>query len=229
MWRRIIFTVLLAAGLTLVAGGAVAQTGSPLAGIPHMSDEPDGPEIRQFPAGIEKVYLVFDYETQDEVEIIAELRSDSQQGAVLFTSSDTYNGSGTANIEIEGPINDVFPDDRYTTIIRFRRPDGQLSPTAGWEWTVGDVELPPDDPTLGEAPMSPLQDNEAAGVQAAPGSDAQVAGGSVSGDASAADVAQATPQSGPSLPTFVIVVVGVVVVLLLGIIVWAVRGFMTTA
>lgn len=227
MSRRVIVTVLLAAGLTLMTAVAAAQSGSPLAGIPHMSDEPNGTEIRQFPGGVETLYLVFDYDTQEQVEIIAEVRSDSQQGAVLFTSRETYEGSGTANIEIEGPINDVFPDDRYTTIIRFRRPDGQLSPTAGWEWTVGDVELPPDDPTLGEAPMSPLQNREAAEEQAVSESGGAEAAADIESRA-AASVQQTTSQPGPNLPTFVLVVVAVVVVLLLAVIVWAVRGFMTT-
>lgn len=199
-------------------GIALAQSKSPLVGIPHMSHEPGGPEMHRFPAGTDKVYLVFDYETEEPVEIIAEIRSEEQQGAVIFTSRESYSGTGTANIEIPGPGSSAFPDGVYDTIIRFGE---QRYVTAGWEWVVGDVELP-EDARRGQAPISPLQPDESQTQQltSAIGTDSNLAQ-SVQSSAPA--------QTTPGLSPVILVGVGIVVLFLLAVIAWAVRGFMTVA
>jgi len=159
MKRRTVKVIIVALCLSLTTIGiALAQPDSPLVGIPHMSDQPDGAEVREFPAGIDTIYLVFDYETDGPVEIIAEIRSEEQQGAVIFNGQETYSGTGTANVEIPGPGSASFPDGVYDTIIRF---GDQRYITAGWEWVVGDVPLPAEDTSGGQAPISPLEQGEA--------------------------------------------------------------------
>jgi len=186
-------------------------------GIPHMSDQPDGAEVREFPAGIDTIYLVFDYETDGPVEIIAEIRSEEQQGAVIFNGQETYSGTGTANVEIPGPGSASFPDGVYDTIIRF---GDQRYITAGWEWVVGDVPLPAEDTSGGQAPISPLEQGEA-------GSES-TAGSSVSTSPIQEGAQSTAPaQTTPGLSPVILIGVGVVVLLLLSIIAWAVRGFMT--
>lgn len=225
MYRRTIKLVLersevaiaLALWLSLITLGiAVAQSRSPLVGIPHMSNEPGGPEMQKFDAGVDTVYLVFDYETDGPVEIIAEIRSEEQQGAVIFTSRETYTGTGTANIEIKGPGSSAFPDGVYDTIIRFGE---KRYVTAGWEWVVGDVELPVDDSSRGRAPISPLQERD---------SDL-VVNSAVSPNQSLQSSAPVQTTPGPGLSPFILAGIGIVVLFLLAIIAWAVRGFMTAA
>lgn len=201
-------------------GVAVAQSATPLVGIPHMSDEPDGPEVQKFPPGADKVYLVFDYETDSPVEIIAEVRSEAQQGAVIFTSRETYNGTGTANIEIEGPGSSAFPDGVYDTIIRFGE---NRFVTAGWEWVVGDVELPSEDTSGGQTPYSSLPERESGSSQSdMPPSSSEI-------DNQSSQSALGPAQTTPGLSPIVMAGIGVVILFLLAIIVWAVRGFMTAA
>ncbi|MFQ5340725.1 MAG: hypothetical protein ACE5F6_04170 [Anaerolineae bacterium] len=218
MKRRTVKVIIVALCLSLTTIGiALAQPDSPLVGIPHMSDQPDGAEVREFPAGIDTIYLVFDYETDGPVEIIAEIRSEEQQGAVIFNGQETYSGTGTANVEIPGPGSASFPDGVYDTIIRF---GDQRYITAGWEWVVGDVPLPAEDTSGGQAPISPLEQGEA-------GSES-TAGSSVSTSPIQEGAQSTAPaQTTPGLSPVILIGVGVVVLLLLSIIAWAVRGFMT--
>ncbi len=213
MIRPILVALLLGLAMFNIA---LAQSGSPLVGIPHMSDRPDGPEMQTFPAGTDKVYLVFDYETDGPVEIIAEIRSEAQQGSVIFTNRETYNGSGTANIEIPGPGSSAFPDGVYDTIIRFGE---QRYITAGWEWAVGDVELPPEDTSGGQTVNSPAQAQP-------PAADTGVG---VNAGQSSASPLPTQPVSAPGLSPIILIGVGVLVLFLVAVIVWAVRGFMTAA
>jgi len=218
MKRRTVKVIIMALCLSLTTIGiALAQPDSPLVGIPHMSDQPDGAEVREFPAGIDTIYLVFDYETDGPVEIIAEIRSEEQQGAVIFNGQETYSGTGTANVEIPGPGSASFPDGVYDTIIRF---GDQRYITAGWEWVVGDVPLPAEDTSGGQAPISPREQGEA-------GSES-TAGSSVSTSPIQEGAQSTAPaQTTPGLSPVILIGVGVVVLLLLSIIAWAVRGFMT--
>ncbi|MBS1252825.1 MAG: hypothetical protein MAG451_01867 [Anaerolineales bacterium] len=217
MQKRTIKAFAIAICLSLaVLGGAAAQ--SPVVGIPHMSNEPDGPEMQKFPSGTDMVYVVFDYETEAAAEIVAEIRSEAQQGSVLFTSRETYNGTGTANIEVPGPDSNAFPDGVYDTIIRFGE---DRFVTAGWEWTVGDVELPPEDTSGGQAPISPRQESESA-AQPDAGAESEM---TTSESIEAATPAQEAPA--PGLSPVMLAIVAIIVVVLLTIIIWAVRGFMT--
>ncbi|MFQ5594548.1 MAG: hypothetical protein ACE5HA_10400 [Anaerolineae bacterium] len=218
MERRTVKAMIVALCLSLATIGiALAQPESPLVGIPHMSDQPDGAEVREFPAGTDAVYLVFDYETDGPVEIIAEIRSEEQQGAVIFNSQETYSGTGTANVEIPGPGSASFPDGVYDTIIRF---GDQRYITAGWEWVVGNVPLPAEDTSGGQPPISPPEQSEA-GPQAA--ADSSQSTSPIQEGAQQATNAQTTPGLSP----VILIGVGFVVLILLAVIAWAVRGFMT--
>lgn len=228
MQRRIATTIIITLWLSVtVLGIAVAQSESPLRGIPHMSNEPDGPVMREFSSGTDVVYLVFEYETEGPVEIIAEIRSEEQQGAVLFISRETYEGTGTANIEVEGPGESAFPDGVYDTIIRFGE---KRHVTAGWEWVVGDIQLPDDETSGQQAPISPLQENGSS-AQSNPPSDPQSSTGNAASlspaenDQAAAPPVRTTASSG--LSPMVLGGVGVVVLILLIVIAWAIRGFVT--
>lgn len=219
MQRRTITALFMGLCLNLTAiAVALAQPASPLVGIPHMSNEAGGPEVQQFPAGTDTIYLVFDYEAKGPTEVVAEIRSEEQQGSVIFTSRETYDGSGTANIEIPGPGSSAFPDGVYDTIIRF---GDQHYITAGWEWVVGDVQLPPEDTSGSQAPISPLQQNEP---------DSQPAVETGSAPVQSQSVQSAAPaQTTPGLSPIILVGLGVIVLVLLAVIAWAVRGFMTAA
>lgn len=218
MERRTVKLIIVALCLSLTTVSiALAQPDSPLVGIPHMSDQPGGGEVREFPAGTDTVYLVFDYETDGPVEIIAEIRSEEQQGAVIFNSQETYSGTGTANVEIPGLGSASFPDGVYDTIIRF---GDQRYITAGWEWVVGNVPLPAEDTSNTQAPISPLNQSEA-------GSESSAGSSSSSGPIQEGAQSTAPAQTTPGLPPVILIGVGAVVLLLLGIIAWAVRGFMT--
>jgi hypothetical protein len=223
MQRRTLQAMLVALGLSLtLLGIATAQPKSPLAGIPHMSDRPNGPEMQKIPAGAEKVYLVFDYETDGPVEIIAEVRSEAQQGAVIFTSRETYNGTGTASIEVEGPEAGNFPVGVYDTIIRF---GDKKYVTAGWEWVVGDMELPEDDPNRGQQPL-PGSGFESGGSQLA----AESSMGASTTFYSSQTIPSSTAfRATPALSPIILLSISLVVVFLLAIIIWAVRGFMAAA
>lgn len=223
MVRRIVRAVLVIWCLGLMTlTVAVAQPRSPLVGIPHMSDTPDGPQIEKFPSGTDVVYLVFEYETDAPVEIIAEIRSEEQQGAVIFTSRETYSGRGTANIKIEGPGSAPFPDGVYDTIIRFGE---KRYVTAGWEWAVG-VELPPEDTSGGQAPISPREGSDVGSAQ----TNLQPASGTGIEANPVAGVQSSSPApTTPGLSPLILGGVGLVVLILLAVIMWAVRGFMTAA
>ena len=217
-------TIIIACLSALTLGIAAAQPKSPLAGIPRMSTEPGGPEMQKFETGIEKVYLVFDYETESPVEIIAEIRSEAQQGAVIFNSRETYSGTGTANLEIPGPSS-AFAEGVYDTIIRFRRAEGDertLNITAGWEWTVGDVELPVEDPESAQIPISRQPDESQPNTVASSSE-------TTNPNASPSIQSATPPQTTPGISPIILIGIAAIVVLLVGIIAWAVRGFMTAA
>ncbi len=200
--------ILVAICLTLIGYGvAVAQ--SPLVGTPYMTDQPDGQGTTQFPAGTDTVYLVFDYDVGRDTEIIVEIREEQSEGAVIFTHREIYSGSGTATIEIKAPDGEAFRDGVYNTIIKFG-PQRYL--TAGWEWAVGDIAL--------EEPGSRVQPRE----------QVQSLGDTAAQSTSQSVVPTPAPVSATGgLPPVVLAVLGVVVLILVGVIVWAVRGFMTAA
>lgn len=225
MHRKTIGITAVALALILGAFGVVAaQPVSPLVGVPHMAEEPGGSEMQKFPSGTETVYLVFDYETQGDVEIIAEIRSEEQQGSVIFTNRETYSGNGTANIEVEGPGPDgTFPDGVYDTIIRFGE---ERYVTAGWEWGVGEADLPEEDPSAGEAPVTSLEEREPPS-QSSAASEGGAATNVESNPSSQEMASSAQSVPAPGFSPVILGVIATVVVVLLAIIAWAVRGFMT--
>lgn len=188
---------------------AVAQ--SPLVGMPYMTDRPGGPEMKSFPTGVDTVYLVFDYNVGRETEIIVEIREEQSEGAVIFTDRRTYSGSGTATIEVKYLDGEPFQEGVYDTIIKF---GPQRYITAGWEWGVG------------HAPPEPIESRVQ--VQATGQAQAQSA---LPMQAPGQSVAPAPPPVSVTggLPSAVLALLGAIVLILVGVIVWAVRGFMTAA
>lgn len=201
---------------TMLIGLETAAAQSPIVGIPYMTDRPDGQAMKKFPKGIDTVYLVFDYKVDRETEIIVEVREEQSEGAVIFSDRRTYTGSGTATIEVKYPGDEPFRDGVYDTIIKF---GPQRHITAGWEWIVGDIPLEVIEPQpvkQSPAVQSPAIQSE---------SQASLPVGSTGAERAPTAAAPVTGTGG--LPFWLLVVLAVVVLVLLGVIVWAVRGFMT--
>ena len=141
----------------------------------RMSDSPNGPAITDFPAGIEKVYVIFDYaNTQgDKMRI----RVYDGQGNILYDKIETYTGAGTASIELTGPDNGVFPTDFYLTN-RYVFVEGIEYLSESYMWTVGGaptpvlqevvVGTPPAPPPAFLTPMAPPQPTAAPKQQPTP-------------------------------------------------------------
>jgi len=217
MKRNTVWAILIAVCLILIGLKAVVAQ-SPIVGMPYMTDQPGGQAMRSFPKGIDTVYLVFEYDVGRETEIIVEIREEQSEGAVIFSDRRTYTGSGTATIEIKYPGGEPFRDGVYDTIIKF---GPQRYITAGWEWIVGDVPLDVIEPQPQPARQSPA-------VQPSTGQSQPQ--DTLSGESTASGAAPTVemPASDTGgLPSWLLVVLGVVVLILLGVIVWAVRGFMT--
>ncbi len=105
----------------------------------RMSDSPDGPAITDFPAGIEKVYVIFDYANMQGDKM--RVRVYDGQGNILYDEVETYTGSGTASIELTGPDNGVFPTDFYLTN-RYIFIEGIEYLSESYMWTVGGAPTP---------------------------------------------------------------------------------------
>ncbi len=102
----------------------------------RMSLVPEGPAVTDFPSGVERVYVVFEYTdlVSERVRVVVT----DYAGNVLFDNIETYTGSGVASIAVQmasGPI----PDGPYVTTLYFA---GDYLSRA-LEWTVGGVQSPP--------------------------------------------------------------------------------------
>jgi hypothetical protein len=102
----------------------------------RMSLVPEGPAMTDFPSGVERVYVVFEYTdfVSERVRVVVT----DYAGNVLFDNLETYTGSGVASIAVQmasGPI----PDGPYVTTVYF------AGDYLSWavEWTVGGVQSPP--------------------------------------------------------------------------------------
>lgn len=153
----------------------------------RMSDSPDGPAITDFPAGIEKVYVIFDYANMQEDQM--RVRVYDGQGNILYDKVETYTGSGTASIELTGPDNGVFPTDFYLTN-RYIFIEGIEYLSESYMWTVGGaptpvleevvVMTPPAPPPAFLTPMAPPEQPTPTPAPEGPGggiSTALIAGG----------------------------------------------------
>ncbi len=219
MTRNVVGMTLAAICAVLLSLGTAAAQ-SPIVGTPYMTDQPNGQAMKKFPKGIDTVYLVFQYDVDRETEIIVEVREERSAGAVIFSDRRTYTGSGTATIPVKYPGDEPFRDGVYDTIIKF---GPQRYITAGWEWVVGDV------PAEAIAPRS-----QAAGPSATvqpPGlqSKSQLSSAAGSTQAGTASTPAASTTGIGGLPVWLLAALGVIALVLLGVIVWAVRGFMTAA
>ena len=222
MKRNTIWLTLVVLCATFIGFGTAAAQ-SPLVGIPYMTDRPDGQAMKKFPKGIDTVYLVFEYDVSQETEIIVEVREEQSGGTVIFTDRRTYNGSGTATIEIKYLGDEPFRDGVYDTIIKF---GPQRYITAGWEWIVGDVPLEVIEPQPQPAGQSPVGQPPVGQPPVGQPPPQNPVVDSASSSQAAPAVAAPAPESG-GLPSWLLVILAVVVLILLSVVVWAVRGFMT--
>ena len=169
----------------------------------HLSSQPDGPAMTAFPADITEVYAVFNYTDAEDMPIQVKLYD--PVGQVLFLQTEKYQGSGTEVLRITNgdyPFNEgVYVLNMYTgmTASQASTADGsdRLYIFQSIEWTVGDATIP-------EAGSG-----EVIATVVVPGSGAQFLGGGISG-------VSPVPLG----------VMGGVLVLLLGIVGWAVRGLL---
>lgn len=129
----------------LPATSTPTRTSTPTPGITnlHMSDSCEGPDMNLFPAGVETVYVVFDYfDMQGGLYRIA-----VADGVTLHDAPHSYTGSGTECIIVThtpGPI----PADIYRTEIYA----GGLFPIKTLVWLV--VPGPPANITVSADPTS---------------------------------------------------------------------------
>ncbi len=77
----------------------------------HLSNDPDGPAMTQFPPGTTVVYAVFEYADMAGESI--KVRVYDPDGTALFEQTQSYTGSGTESVTV--PYGRVFPDGRYLT------------------------------------------------------------------------------------------------------------------
>jgi len=103
----------------------------------RVSDRAGGPRVDNFPTGTSVIYAVFDY--QDAQNMLIEVRVYDSQGNRLHTIWKTYNGAGTASIQIDNGV--PFPDTRpggapyLTNIYIFF--DNYFALADSQDWTVG--------------------------------------------------------------------------------------------
>jgi hypothetical protein len=133
--REVVIAAIVSLIMAVVLIGAVgAEVASPLTTQEgmitnlRMSDSCDGPAIALFPAGVETVYVVFDYSNMQGEPYRIRVAT---YGVVLHDESHSYTGSGTACITVthtSGPI----PPDTYQTQIY----SGGLLPIKTLLWHV---------------------------------------------------------------------------------------------
>ena len=64
----------------------------------RMSNQPNGPKIDKFPAGVKTVHVAFEYRDAQNMPI--QVRVYNPKGDVIFQETRTYNGNGTESMTI---------------------------------------------------------------------------------------------------------------------------------
>lgn len=165
----------------------------------RLSTAPDGPATTAFPKGTTEIYAVFDY--VDATGIPIQLKLYDPVGQVLYLETFEYEGSGSESIKITNgglPFSDgVYLVNMYTAKMA-PQGDTTLYPYQSIEWAVGDATIP--EPGSGEVIATVVVQEGAAGT------------GTASLGSTTAPVAIVG-----------LVAVLIVLVLMVG---WAIRGFM---
>ncbi len=157
--REVVIVAVIALIVTVVLIGAVgAEVVSPLATQEsmitnlHMSDSCEGPAMVLFPAGVETVYVVFDYSDMHGEPYRIKVAAD---GVVLHDESHSYTESGTECITVTHTSSPIPPDTYQTQIY-----SGGLLPIKTLLWHVRpggpgeitslDMSISPDGPSRTE-------------------------------------------------------------------------------
>lgn len=178
-----------------------------------MSDKQNGDPIDVFPSGLKKLYVVFDYKDAADVEI--QVRVLDPKGGTLFLESKKYSGAGRENLEVTA--SDPLVDGSYVTNV-YVGLQGNLFLSESSEWNIGKPPAPKPQPT-GAAPPAPAQAQQAAAPNA-PQPQAP-------NQAAAAPAQPAVVSNDPGVSAPMLIGAGILIVGLLALVVWAVRGFLS--
>lgn len=207
----VVALLFLMAGQTLTQADSLHQGGSirPVQKI-WMSDKPNGAALTLFPSGPKTVYVVFDYKDAADAEI--QVRILDPKGATIFLETKKYSGAGRENLEVTA--SDPLGDGSYVTNV-YVGLNGNLFLSESNEWNVGKASSAPQPTT--EAPAQ----QPAPAQQAAPNPASKPAAQPVSAAPAQPAVVSDSGVSAPML-----IGAGILVVGLLALVVWAVRGFL---
>jgi hypothetical protein len=180
-----------------------------------MSDKRDGTAVAVFPSGTKTVYAVFDY--KDAVDAEIQVRVLSPKGDTVFIETKKYQGAGRENLELTA--SDPLVDGSYVSNV-YVGLQGNLFLSESVEWNVGNPPPAPAQPTTAAVQAAPPAGQQPAAPVAPPA-------GQPAGQPVAAQPAQQPVVSNdPGFSAPMIVGAGILVVGLLALVVWAVRGFL---
>ncbi len=172
-----------------------------------MSDKAPGEPVTVFPSAIKTVYIVFDYKDAADTQI--QVRVINPKGETIYTETKKYSGAGRENLEVTS--SDPMPDGAYVTNV-YVGLQGNLFLSETNEWNVG-VPAPTAIPQAAPAIATAAADKVAAN---APGQAAAVP--------AAANPPVAAAEGGVSTP--MLFGAGLLILGLVALVIWAVRGFM---
>lgn len=211
--------VTLALTSTAVQADTLQQGGSirPVQKI-WMSDKPNGEPLSVFPSGAQTVYVVFDYKDAADAEI--QVRVVNPKGDTIFTETKKYSGAGRENLEVKS--SDPMPDGGFVTNV-YVGLSGNLFLSESNEWNVGKAPPPPAVPTGAPLPAP----NQAAAPKAAQPGQAPAAVPQAPANQPAPPAPPSVVNTDPGVSLPMLIGAGVLIVGLLALVVWAVRGFMS--
>ncbi len=213
----VVALLVLAAGQGLTHADSLHQGGSirPVQKI-WMSDKPNGNALTVFPKGLKTVYVVFDYKDAADADI--QVRVLDPKGATIFLETKKYSGAGRENLEVTA--SDPLGDGSYVTNV-YVGLNGNLFLSESNEWNVGQAPA-----AAAPTTAAPAQAPAAQPQPAAPTPVSQPANASAAQPAPAAGAQPAVVggDSGVSAP--MLIGAGILVVGLLALVLWAVRGFL---
>lgn len=187
-----------------------------------MSDKRDGATVPVFPSGTKTVYVVFDYKDATDAEI--QVRVLSPKGDTIFIETKKYQGAGRENLEMTA--SDPLVDGSYVSNV-YVGLQGNLFLSESVEWNVGNPPPVAAQPTTAAvAPVQPPAGQQPVAPQAPPAGQPAVGQPAV-GQPPASQPAQPPVVSNdPGFSAPMVVGAGILVVGLLALVVWAVRGFL---
>lgn len=173
-----------------------------------MSDKPNGTGTTLFPSGLKTVYVVFDYKDAADAEI--QVRVLDPKGATIFLETKKYSGAGRENLEVT--TTDPMIDGSYVTNV-YVGLNGNLFLSESNEWNVGKASSAP-------------QPTAAAPVQQPPAAQQSAPNPPAAQPVSASPAQPAVVGGDSSVSAPMLIGAGILVVGLLALVVWAVRGFL---